>query len=187
MTTTVQQQTVQYNAAQKVAALSAIRDGIDAIIDEEKQNVIQFATQHGVKSFATTIGNVTVTSKKQSIRINRKALIKDLQTTRPELLTTYTTITEEGVAWLREHMPQFVVDTIEVSDGISDAIQSSLTVVDGQIVDPNGTIVDYATLGPEPTPYVTLPASTNKKEAIKYATQMIQANLTGFVTPVLEA
>lgn len=179
--------TLSLSAPQKVAALSALRDGLTALIDEEKDIVLNFAAEHGVKSFTTAIGTVTVVEKQQDIIIDRVKLVAALQADQPEFLDRVDTVTPEGVAWLKENMPHFVATTFDVDIHMAEAVKKSLTVVDGDVYDANGVPAEYATVGMKPRPYISLPASNGKTQAVDYAKTMLAKNVDALATPVLEA
>ena len=178
---------VTLSPAQKVAALSALKEGLSQLIDDEKAAVLRFAAEHGIKSFATSIGTVTIVEKQQDLIINKSALIEKLQADKPELLDRTVTVTAEGIAWLQANHPEFVTETVDVSLNMAEAIKKSLTVVDGDVYDVEGSVASYATLGASPKAYVALPASNSKTAAIEYAKSILALNIDSLATPVLEA
>lgn len=135
--------------AQKIAALTAIKAGIDDQIKKAKVEALDTAEQIGVKSFDTGIGGVTVVKGKESVVIDDVALLPELKEQFPEQVET---IERVRPAYLR-----YLLD-------------EQLVIVAGEVVDKTtGEAVEWASVKPAGDDYITYPASKEATAAKKYA------------------
>lgn len=132
------------NAAERYAALTALRAGLDAQIAKAKTEALAFSAEHGVKAFTTPYGPVNVTVQGPRPVIDGPAF----------------------TAWCQENRPDEVVMTPTVRGSFVTHMADRLVVVAGSVYDKEtGDLVPWAYVGEAGDPTLAYPASTDQKYA----------------------
>lgn len=140
-------------SADTIAALSAIKHGIDKALEQEKVEVLRVAAEVGVKSFTTPWGAVTIAQSDEEWRVQLDEA--------------------EFLAWAKVNAPDEVeifqpepierVRAMYRAHFIKGLVRAGLVVVDQD----TGEVVDFASPIhiPAGNQYVTYPASKQQKAA----------------------
>jgi len=158
--------TEQLNAPTRVAALTALRDAIDAEIKADKLEAIAFAGEFGVKSFATPLGAVNVVVKDPAIGWETDGLL----------------------AWVEEHYPSEVEMTRRVRPAFQSVLTARFVIVAGDVIDTEtGETIDFAYATSAGEPYVSWPSSAKQKDAKATARLVVQDRALGWAASILPA
>jgi len=156
----------ELNAPTRVAALTALRDAIDAEIKADKLEAIAFAGEFGVKSFATPLGAVNVVVKDPAIGWETDGLL----------------------AWVEEHYPSEVEMTRRVRPAFQAALTARFVIVAGDVIDTEtGETIDFAYATSASEPYVSWPSSAKQKDAKATARLVVQDRALGWAASILPA
>lgn len=160
------------NPPEKVAALSALKHGIEKQIEVEKAAAMALAESVGVKTFKTPFGPVTVAGREAGT-----AVIPD------ETLL---------MEWVKVHQPHNIETITRVRPSAVNAILTDLVAVGGDVVNRRtGEVVDFATVKDVPAgdPYITYPGSKESKLWKDHATELVagQAELLSDALRQIEA
>lgn len=151
--------------AQRVAALSALKDALEQQIKLEKAKVLDVAREVGVKSFNTEFGGITVVDARQPIIIDEVKLLDYVRESAPELIETVETIPD----WYHAQLTG----------------TKNLQIIDGEVYDLKGTHLPYASLGEAGDPYVTWPSSPAQKAGKAQAAEFVKGNVGALSASVL--
>lgn len=136
------------NAAERYAALTALKAGLDAQIAKAKAEALAFSAAHGVKAFTTPYGPVNVTQAGVRPVVDGPAF----------------------TAWCQENRPDEVILTPTVRGSFVTHMAERLVVVAGSVYDKTtGDLVPWAYVGEAGDPTLAYPASTPQREAKEYA------------------
>lgn len=140
-------------SADTIAALSAIKHGIDKALEQEKVEVLRVAAEVGVKSFTTPWGAVTIAQSDEEwrVQLDEAGFLAWVQMNAPDQVETFTPEPVTRVKAL--YRAQFVKGLVRVGESV--------------ISQDSGEIVEFATPSfiPAGNRYVTYPASKQQKAA----------------------
>jgi hypothetical protein len=140
-------------AAEEVAALTALKAGLDDQIAAAKRRMIDAAAGMTKATVATPYGRVLVTRSEEHVEY----------------------IPDRFLEWVKEHHPTEVITTESVNPAFARAMLENLTIVRGEVVDKrSGEFVAYAYLTDQGDPYVAYPASREQRDAKEYARMLFQ-------------
>jgi hypothetical protein len=152
-------------AAERYAALVAIRDAFDALAKDAKTDALKHAAGLKSASWSTLYGAVNVTTTDPKIVLDEDAFL----------------------AMVQEHYPDDVVVTYSVSPALRAAFLSRLVEVGGQVVHRDtGEVVDFATVTPRGNPTVSYPSSSAQRDAKAYARMLLEDKVATFVDGLRE-
>lgn len=138
--------------AERVAALTAIRAGIDAAITEAKAEALALAESVGVDRFVTPWGRVTVAKTAPKVELDPAPFL----------------------SWVREHYPSEVETVVRVRPAFAKAFTERCVIVAGEVVDrETGEVVPFASITAEGDPYITYPASAEQRDLKATATAWV--------------
>lgn len=137
------------NPAERYHELKALKHGVDAAVRQAQAEAEAYARETRGKTFLTDRGQVTVVTKRPTVTLDEAGLL----------------------AWVRENAPTEIVESVRTA--YAEQYRKSLRIVDGEAVDADGCVVDFATVG-EAVTYLKadLDADT-KSEAEEYAAQAL--------------
>lgn len=144
--------------ADRVTALSALKDAIDAEIKRQKAIALSLAEQVGVKSFTTAFGALNVVQKDAPILINEFKLLDWVKEKHPE-----------NIEKVEQVMPWYVRQ-------LSDPAQYA--IIDGVVFDAKGNQVEYAEVGETPGAYISWPASKEQKAGKALAADFVSGHMS---------
>lgn len=133
------------NPAELLAALKALRAGLDDRIKVAEAAVLDVAERDGAERFTTPYGPITVSRKKGGISITDR---------------------EAFIAWVDGNIPDAFETIVQVRPATEKAIVQRLTVMRGEVYDSvTGEAVEWAEPTPDGDPYTAWPASAQQREA----------------------
>lgn len=132
--------------ADRIAALSAIRDAIDARVKWEKQTIIENLTgAHKAQPIPSALGNLSFKPETRPVKIDE----------------------EKFLAYVREHHPEQISERLvhEVDPAFRKVLLSAVVdVADGDFaLSTDGTTIDFAYLGEPAGAQIAYPASSEQK------------------------
>lgn len=152
--------------AQKVAALTAIRAGIDDQIRQAKTEALKTAAQIGVKSFDTAIGEVKIVKSHEAVVIDEEKLLPELKAAFPEQVETVECVRPAYLKYL---------------------MGEQLVIVAGEVIDKGtGEAVDWATVRPAGDDYISYPSTRESRTAKDYAKAWAAAEMDAISARFLE-
>lgn len=150
--------------AERLAALSAIAAGLDALIAEAKADVLAEAAAHGVKAFATPFGAVNVTAKDPTIVVGDE---------------------DAFLAYVKARHP----DAVEVVETVLPTTRRAIldrlayiTAADAIIDTETAEVMEWAVRTAPGMPYTSWPTSAAQKAAKAAASDAVRAG----IAPVVE-
>ncbi|MGN7187029.1 hypothetical protein [Microbacterium enclense] len=175
--------------ADRAVALMALVEALKAEADAAKVEALRLADLTGAKSFRTPMGTVSVTQKATPVRVNEAKLVEwvKVNLAGEDMIETV----EQVKPWAAKMITdRLVIIGGDVYDNADLHGGSSFTVVDGIVVLEDGTAVEpvpFATPGDAPDPYVSWPASADKRAAQAAARAWVSGKSTELAHRVLEA
>lgn len=174
--------------ADRAVALMALAEAIKAEADAAKDEALRLADLTGAKSFRTPMGTVSVTQKEVPIKVDESKLLDWVKGNYPidELVETI----EQVKPWASKQIADRLVIVGGAVYDSADLPGSGFAVVDGDVVLEDGTVVDpvpFATAGILPDPYVSWPASAEKRAAQAAARAFVSGQSAELAHRVLEA
>lgn len=156
--------------ADRIAALSAIRDAIDGRVKWEKQTIIEnLLGAHKAQSIPSALGNLSFKPETRPVKIDEEKLLAYVREIHPEQIS-------ERVVY--EIDPEFrkllVSAVVDVADG--DFALST-----------DGTPVDFAYLGEPIAAQIAYPASSEQKIVKAQARQAIDDHFMTLASGMLDA
>jgi hypothetical protein len=152
-------------AAERYAALTALKAGLDDQIAQAKADAIAEVASQRSASWNTPYGHVNMTRAEESVEIHA----------------------DQFLAFCQEHYPDEVLSAPYVRSSFVDAFRRELTIVAGKVVHKGtGEVVDFARVKPEGAPTISYPASTEQKNAKAYAKLLFDENAATLTTTLRE-
>lgn len=156
--------------ADRIAALSAIRDAIDGRVKWEKQTIIEnLLGAQKAQSIPSALGNLSFKPETRPVRIDEEKLLQYVEQTHPEM------ITEKVVREVDPELRKLLISAlVDVGDG--DFALST-----------DGTAVDFAYLGEPVAPQIAYPASSEQKIVKAQARRAIDEHFIAIASGMLDA
>lgn len=152
-------------AAERYAALTALKAGLDDQIAAAKAEAITEAATLRSASWNTPYGRVNMTRSEESVEIHA----------------------DRFLAMCQEHYPDEIVVTYSVRSSFVDAFRKELAIIAGEVVHKGtGEVVDFARVKPEGAPTISYPASTEQRDAKAYARLLFDENAATLTTALRE-
>lgn len=162
----------EMSPAERIAALTAIRDAVDTRITWEKSTVIENLL--GAKestAIPTSLGNLTFKPSTQPTKIDEDKLLAYVKENHPDMVTEQVVVTEVIDPEFRKLLISAVV---HVGDG--DFALST-----------DGTGIDFAYLGDPSTPQIAYPASKAQKIVKLMARKALDEQFTALTSQMSDA
>ncbi len=183
--------------ADRLAALTALRDAIDGHIDQEK-DAIRTEWAGAVDTVTippTRFGGISFQPGRRPIVINEDALLAYAKTYAPDRVVTTTTkevaITGEELIALLERVAPDALRTV-VTETVPEALRNVL-IADATPLDEDtfvrlstGEPIDYATFGKQAEARVSYPASKEQKLTKLRARHAVAARIDGLTLEVTD-
>lgn len=152
--------------AERLAALSAIKAGLDQLIAEAKADTLEAADLAGARSFETPFGQVNVSHREASVVItDEAAFLAHVKATRPDEVVTTETV-----------RPSYVKSVLSGLAYIS---------AHGVVIDTTaGDIVEWAGLSEEGEPFTVWPKSARQVAAKDAATAAMRTAAAGAIESI---
>lgn len=133
------------NPAELLAALKAMKAGLDDQIREAEDAVLALAESTGAERLATPYGPITIARKAAGISVVDRAAF---------------------TAWCEANLPDAIETIVQVRPQTEKAALARLTVMRGAVYDTvTGEEVGWAAPTPPGDPYTAWPASTAQRDA----------------------
>lgn len=154
--------------AERLAALSAIKAGLDELIAEAKADVLAAAEENGIRSFSTPFGPVNVSARDAAIVVtDEAALLAHVKATRPEEVEVVETVRPAYVKALLDRLAY---------------IKAAGVVIDTT----DGEVVEWAGMSAPGAPFASWPKSAEQVRAKDAARIAMQAAAGGAIEGVRE-
>lgn len=141
-------------AAERVAAFTALRAGLDSLIDEAKTDALADVVAMRTASWNTPYGRVNMTRRAEGVEY----------------------IPDAFLSFVREHYPDEIVTTESVRSSFAMAFIAECVVVAGVVYHKSGGEVDFVRVRPEGDPTISYPASSEQRDAKEYARMLFAEN-----------
>lgn len=152
-------------AAERVAALTALKAGLDDQLEKAKREaILEVATQRSA-SWNTPYGRVNMTRDEEKVEIHA----------------------DDFLAFCQQHYPDEVVATYSVRSSFVDAFRRELTIVAGEVIHKGtGEVVDFARVKPEGAPTISYPSTTAQRDAKAFARLLFEENAAALTANLRE-
>lgn len=135
-------------AAERYAALTALKAGLDDQIAQAKREALAEVAHLRKASWTTPYGQVNMTRSEPKVQIDQALFL----------------------AMCQEHFPDEVILTPSVRSSFAMAFMSELTIVAGNVVHKGtGELVEWAHITAEGDPTISYPASKTQADVKEYA------------------
>lgn len=150
--------------AERLAALSAIKAGLEEAIAETKAEVLEEAATVGVRSFSTPYGPINVAGGDRKVIItDEAALLAHVKATRPDEVETVEAV-----------RPAYITHLL-----------SGLTIVAGHVIDAEtAEVVEWAGLSAPGARYTTWPKSKEQAAAKGAASEAVRSGIGSVIANV---